>query len=555
MLRLLRHHPILIITFLTIIGGCLRFYNLNWGAPYYFHPDERNVAFSLVQLHFPDQLNPNFFAYGSLPIYVVYFTGLLYNLLFKTPDISTAANIGFDQAIIISRFYSAVFSTLLLPLIYILGKKLHSSSAGILAAVFVLFSVGLIQFAHFGTFEMWITFFSVLLFSSCISLFKSFSSKKFILTSIIAGVLLGIKVSNAALLFLPLLPLIMQYPLRNLVHHKRKLFSQLLKIILYMVLLLFISALVYFMTNPFVALSYDAFRGSMRYESGVALGTIPVFYTHEFYGKLPVIFQFLHVYPFLLNPLMTIIFPASLLYFLFHTAMKKNKVYALLIAIFFSLFLSQAFLFVKWTRYMVPTLPFIYLIIAITLLDFIKKTRYPKSLPYLFLGTLTLVSCIFTTSYVASVLGTEDTRITARKWAAQYFERDAYIATEIYDLGIVPFNEISSRITLCDFYSLETNQIPCNGISWQEQSEKSTYIVLPSQRIIKSRMTNPKRYPEGHKFYSALLQNKTEFKKVYETPCDIFCKVTYLGSPVYTFEQTANVFDRPTVYIFEKKNK
>ena len=71
--------PFLIL--LTIIGAFLRFYNLNWGAPYYFHPDERNIASSVTQLHFPDQINPHFFAYGSLPIYAIYGTGVIVNSL------------------------------------------------------------------------------------------------------------------------------------------------------------------------------------------------------------------------------------------------------------------------------------------------------------------------------------------------------------------------------------------------------------------------------------------------------------------------------------------
>jgi hypothetical protein len=44
------------------------------------------------------------------------------------------------------------------------------------------------------------------------------------------------------------------------------------------------------------------------------------------------------------------------------------------------------------------------------------------------------------------------------------------------------------------------------------------------------------------------------FHKIYETPCDIFCRITYLNDPIYSFEETANVFDRPTVFIFKKTN-
>ena len=43
-----RHYriPVVFITLISliIIGATLRFTNLNWGNPWHFHPDERNIA-------------------------------------------------------------------------------------------------------------------------------------------------------------------------------------------------------------------------------------------------------------------------------------------------------------------------------------------------------------------------------------------------------------------------------------------------------------------------------------------------------------------------------
>ena len=63
---------------------------------------------------------------------------------------------------------------------------------------------------------------------------------------------------------------------------------------------------------------------------------------------------------------------------------------------------------------------------------------------------------------------------------------------------------------------------------------------------------NKNKFPIGNKFYKNLLNGDLGFKKIYETPCDIFCKIIYLGDPVFSFEQTTNVFDRPPVFIFKK---
>src|SRR6266568_6993750 len=124
MLKLLNKHKIFyIISFLTLTGAFLHFYNLNWGAPWYFHPDERNIASSVSQLQFPSQMNPHFFAYGSLPIYAIYFTGILFHLFqFQMSNFKfQISNVSFSEAIIISRFYSALFSTLLIPLLFVIA--------------------------------------------------------------------------------------------------------------------------------------------------------------------------------------------------------------------------------------------------------------------------------------------------------------------------------------------------------------------------------------------------------------------------------------------------
>src|SRR5579859_2027956 len=121
--------PVIFVTLLTLIGGLLHFYDLNWGAPFYFHPDERNIASAVAQLQFPHHMNPQFFAYGSLPIYTIYFTGYITNMIlsFFSPK-PFAINLTFDQAILISRVYSALFSTLIIPLLFSLGKRLKNET-------------------------------------------------------------------------------------------------------------------------------------------------------------------------------------------------------------------------------------------------------------------------------------------------------------------------------------------------------------------------------------------------------------------------------------------
>jgi len=127
----------LILIVLITLGSIFRFYNLFWGAPFYFHPDERNIAHAISQLILGTNFNPHFFAYGSLPIYVSFFLGLVS----QSPLIDTLT---FEKAIHILRMISSLLSILLIPLIYFCGKLLKDKTTGVIAAFFATFSIGFI---------------------------------------------------------------------------------------------------------------------------------------------------------------------------------------------------------------------------------------------------------------------------------------------------------------------------------------------------------------------------------------------------------------------------
>lgn len=201
---------------------------------------------------------------------------------------------------------------------------------------------------------------------------------------------------------------------------------------------------------------------------------------------------------------------------------------------------------------MVPALPFVFLFIALTLslLTHWKHDTYRfKTMVY----ALTGVACfVWSASYFITAFIQPDTRITAVEKALQIIPSDAKIITEPYDLGTTAFQRSFTNITEFNTYDIDDGSNVYTLQSWQRAINQAEVIVLPSQRVLQPRITNPKQFPQSNKLYSELLDGTSGYQKVYETPCDIFCKITYLGDPVYHFEQTANVFDRPTVMIFRK---
>ena len=111
---------------IVLLGGVARFWNLNWDSgPYTLHPDE--WALNQVVRRLGPDLNPHFF-YGSFPIIslqghcrgATWLTGL------DWLDTSRLALIG--------RFYAALCSTFMLPLVFLVGRRLWGVTSGLVAA-------------------------------------------------------------------------------------------------------------------------------------------------------------------------------------------------------------------------------------------------------------------------------------------------------------------------------------------------------------------------------------------------------------------------------------
>lgn len=62
----------IVLALVLALAAALRLAHLDWDDGHAFHPDERAMAFAVERVSILDgRLDPDFFAYGSLPIYLV----------------------------------------------------------------------------------------------------------------------------------------------------------------------------------------------------------------------------------------------------------------------------------------------------------------------------------------------------------------------------------------------------------------------------------------------------------------------------------------------------
>jgi hypothetical protein len=555
----------------------MRFYNLDWGEQNFFHPDERNIGIAVTNINFArGDYNPDFFAYGSFPIYMIY--------MVSKGD--------FDTSLLFGRLLSASFSTISLYLIYLITKNLLFSIIlkdgesiqktnriefyAILAVALAAFSPGLIQFAHFTTFESFLTFEYLLFTVLALKLLNKPTFLNYLLIALIMGLAVGTKIVS---LFLVAIFLMIHFfvVLKGRTSDTRK-----LKFVITFPFKFFnnkfisaglLSILIFVLTNPFIFLDYVNFRNSLNYESSVARGTLPVFYTQQFLETIPFVYQFLYVFPSLISWPLTIISFFSLFYLIIYCLryglrfifknQSRNKLPIIvftLVGLGYTLF--HLTMFVKWSRYMVPSLPFLIIAFVLVLVNLSFKRN--KLLRLFSKSTILVISVFamiqglnFFTIYLKP-----DPRLVAGEWIKNNSDDTDTYAGEVYDMGMTAFNGTvgNYRITEYDYYNLD------DGINDQAElealndlMEKSEFVIIPAERIYPTRVRLKDTYPNGYQHYKQLFEGELGFVKVAE-----FTRTTYLEDLLnvrfysgglfmpLNYDETFRVFDQPTVTIFKK---
>ena len=183
----------------ALVALTLRLYGLNWDANNHLHPDEREIVFRAMCLSFPAQvalrpgncdpatvgpnwffspdspLNPHFFAYGSLPLYLL--AAVAHGLAWLTHItggrfVPTDGGVwdDFNHFTLVGRALSALFDTGSILVVGLLGRRLAGPRIGLLAAALVAVLPFEVQVAHFYAVDTVLVFFVLLTLLGCVRL-------------------------------------------------------------------------------------------------------------------------------------------------------------------------------------------------------------------------------------------------------------------------------------------------------------------------------------------------------------------------------------------------
>ncbi|MFA6249980.1 MAG: glycosyltransferase family 39 protein [Candidatus Shapirobacteria bacterium] len=498
--------------FLFLLVLLTRFVKVDWGDGYFFHPDENNMAQAVSRMS-PDDLDPRFYAYGQLPLFLSYFSLRLVGL-----------SNSFENAVISLRLWSGLFSSISVLFIYLIAQKLFPPRIALACFAFSIFSPGLIQSAHFGTTE------SILLFVFAANLFLSLNFVStgnlalLLVAAIISGFGLATKVT-ALILMGPVYLAILVHLFRT-----KKILLSLLTLLLFTLLAL----VIFILASPFNLISRADFLSTLKYEASVATGTSPVFYTRQFIGTLPYIFQLLRVFPYALG--IPLCLAAAIGWFLsLVPSVGKHKTFWFII-IFSSLayFVYNGQLYTKWTRFMAP----LFILAPLFAANFIKA--FPASSK---VKASLLVLCLIPGWLFLTIYFQKDIRVTASEWLITNIKSGSTVLSEAGNVVNLPVGDHQLIVVNFDFYGLDAS--PTLQQELPNHLYSADYLLVPSRRIFKNQ-SSPS-FPYSQRYYQKLFSGELGF-----LPVKVFSNPLATLLDTENAEETFSVFDHPKIRLYKK---
>lgn len=494
---------------------CTRLIGINWGIPYFFHPDENNMARAVSQFGV-DNLNPHFFAYNQFPLYLAL-------LILRTIRVSN----NFSNSVLVLRLISVFFSICGFFIFEKILEKINLTEKYIeIGKILYITCPGLIQLSHYGTTESLLifVFLSVIFFS--LEILNNFSIWNIVGCGIVTGIGLGSKISSA-FFCLPYLLSFVIYFFEN----KKEIF----RIVAFGFFYVYLTLAFFFISSPYSFIESKDFSSAIKYETDVANGKMKVFYTNQFLDSTPYAFQISRIFPYTLNP---VIFFCSLIgLILIAKRIAFSKKFNIFI-IFGSMLLYFGYfgqVYTKWTRFMSPIFPLL-LISSVYFIGWLEKRS--KSI-YLFVNYSNfLFFLIFFSIYTKP-----DIRVVASKWISSNIPENSVVLSEGGNVVDIPVTLSNIKIKNLDFFNLETNtEIQKELIDW---IYKSDYILIPSRRIFANQ--KGRDFPVSEKYYKDLFSGKLGFSQIKE-----FRSIALDDEMA---EETWTVFDHPAIRVFWKTEK
>lgn len=540
---------------IIILAFLLRISGINWDQSMHLHPDERMLIMVADRINFFTQLDPDFFNYGTLPIYLLRGVAQLTNTLFKT-HITT-----YDGMLYVGRLLSTFADLGVIFLIYQISQKLfQDKKISFFAAFFYASAFFPIQNSHFFIVDTFLNLFLLGVFYSSLAYFEKPDYKHLMWISVCFAAAITTKIT--AIIFVPFLVGVIV--LKNI---KKPLPYQGIHYLIFIFSLFTFS----FLFMPYAYLHHQKFLSDVLAQ--IRLNSDPyVFpYTLQYVDTTPYIYYLKNIFLWGLGPFISFLSVCGLIILakqhivrarsgtVWHLAKSRTSPRALLdrslpLVLFFTFYFLYFLIIgrsaVKFMRYMLPMYPFFTMLAGYASVKIYKSKAKPLLYP-------TLVFALAWTLLFNSMYFKEHTRITATKWIEKHIPEGATLAVEHWDDRLPLYGGEKYTTQELQLY----NQ-PDDMSKWQTVNgmlNNSDYMIIASNRLYipLQKLSDCSKYkscyPKTAAYYQNLFAGLSPYVQVAEFKITPGFQIGGFNFRLtdQSADESFTVYDHPKIMIFK----
>lgn len=515
---------------LALAAG-LRLYGRDWDDGQWLHPDERQIYFVTQSLDWPrsvgealspnSPLNPHFFAYGSLPLYLLKLFAVLLAPMWpalRDPDMLHLA--GRTLAVLFDL--GTVFLTYRLALAVYPGGQSRADARScliarrqaVVAALLASVAVVAVQLAHFYTVDTVLCFFVTLVLNLVTALIRGGPTPRtWCLLGISLGLAMATKISAAPLVLAVVAGIHATVPAESPGGLGR---FALISIVRHTLVVLAIAAAAFLIVQPYAAIDLRSYLGDLVRESKIAWGRLDVPYTRQFAGTWPILYSAWQLTLWGLGLPLGIVGWVGLVVALRRWLRDGNWTDTVLLTWVVPYLVMVGLMRARYLRYMLPLVPVVCVFAAQIIVDL--RRQYVRVASYLLVVAPTLV---YSLAFV-SIYAWPHSWVAASRWVYQTVEPGRTLSVEVWDTALPLPLELegrSRRISEYDVRTLELYEEPDDATKWSQIAQQladSDYLIIASRRLLGSIPRLPDRYPIAGAYHEQLLSGRLGFELVAE---------------------------------------
>ena len=519
---------------LFLLALAVRLVGLDFDQNHFFHPDERAIGDAILKLSFhPLQLNPHFFAYGSLPFYL---TKALSSLLATLSGRDWFAS--YDGVVHVGRFLSALAGALTVLLVAAVGRRLYGQKTGLLAGLFLALAVLHVQTSHFASTDVTLTLFVLLALAASGRLARRGRMRDALLAGALTGFAIATKAS-AAPLVLPLAVAVF-FACRPARAWRRG------------TLLLVASGgavlVAFFLGEPYAFLDFREFWRSISEQGAMVrnAGTLP--YTNQYVGVPNFLYEAREIVLWGLGPLLGVaaLWASARKVAFFR---RLSDVEWVFVSYFVPYVVLTCTFEVKFPRYLLPVYPLLALWAAAWLTEKAERGRAGRVLRAAVVGGTAVWVLAF-----AGIYTRPHSSVTASLWFHDHVPDGAHILEQDWDEGF-PFSfpgRLAERYKIVTFPFYEPDS-PEKMAKLARRLAETDWVVLQTKRLYGAVTRAPEKFPFTNRAFRLLFAGDLGYTLVRE----VASRPSFLGIqvPDELADESFTVYDHPKVLFFENTKR